>query len=125
PTIAERVADMGGAIVFNNVSPGAAYMKDPDGHGHVYNRAGSYGPGRTRLEGDAELLVSQGTEGDTVATARFIEEVVLGRKPLFALLWMSEPDTSQHLVPLGSPQHRQVLQTVDRLVADILAAVES
>ena len=45
PTLAERLACLGGAIVFNNVSPGAAYAHDPDGHGHVYHRAGSFGPG--------------------------------------------------------------------------------
>ena len=48
PTLAERVADMDGSIIINNVSPGAAYIHDPLGHGHVYHRAGSYGPGRGR-----------------------------------------------------------------------------
>src|SRR5262249_20092215 len=37
PTLAERVKDHGGAIIFSNVSPGAAYTHDPDGHGHVYH----------------------------------------------------------------------------------------
>src|ERR1700761_5525478 len=46
PTLAERLAPHGGAIVFSNVSPGAAYAHDPDGHGHVYHRAGAFGPGR-------------------------------------------------------------------------------
>jgi len=45
------VAPHGGMILFSNVSPGAAYAHDPDGHGHVYHRAGSYAPGRKRIEG--------------------------------------------------------------------------
>ncbi|WP_204269753.1 hypothetical protein, partial [Klebsiella michiganensis] len=53
PTLAERLADHGGAVIFNNVSPGAAYMHDPDGHGHVFHRAGSFGPGRRPIQGDA------------------------------------------------------------------------
>src|SRR5215471_5942855 len=51
PTLAERVKDHGGAIIFSNVSPGAAYAHDPDGHGHVYHRAGSFGPGRAPING--------------------------------------------------------------------------
>jgi arylsulfatase A-like enzyme len=124
PTLAERLADSGGGIVFNNVSPGAAYMHDPDGHGYVYHRAGSYGPGKTRIEGKDELLVTQGPEGDTEATNRFAAEVVRERKPAYALLWLSEPDTTQHAVPLGSPRHKEVLAATDRNVATVLAAVE-
>ena len=46
PTLAERVAAHGGAMMFNNVSPGAAYAHDPDGFGHLYHRAVSCAPGR-------------------------------------------------------------------------------
>lgn len=46
PTLAQRLAPHGGVWVFSNVSPGAAYAHDPDGWGHVYHRAGSFGPGR-------------------------------------------------------------------------------
>src|SRR6185312_1924403 len=46
PTLAERLAPHGGSVLFNNVSPGAACAHDPDGFGHVYHRALSYGPGR-------------------------------------------------------------------------------
>src|SRR5262245_14600266 len=40
-TLAERLAGAGGSIVMSNVSPGAAYFQDPDGHGWVYHRSGS------------------------------------------------------------------------------------
>src|SRR5579862_8142903 len=33
PTLAQRLTSAGGAIVASNVSPGAAYTHDPDGHG--------------------------------------------------------------------------------------------
>jgi len=45
PTLAERLAGQGGSIVMSNVSAGAAYFQDPDGFGHVYHSAGSFGPG--------------------------------------------------------------------------------
>lgn len=125
PTLAEKLRDAGGVIVFNNVSPGAAYMHDPDGHGHVYHRAGSFGPGRTRIEGDDALVVTQGIEGDTAATARFVDEVVLKRRPAFAVLWLSEPDTTQHITPLGSPLHLDVLAGTDQNVARVVEAVEA
>ncbi len=43
--LAERVVSLGHAMLFSNVSPGAAYFHDPDGFGYVYHRAGSFGPG--------------------------------------------------------------------------------
>jgi len=46
PTLAERLAGHGGGAVYSNVSAGAAYFHDPDGHGFVYHRQGSYGPSR-------------------------------------------------------------------------------
>src|SRR5215475_2102644 len=59
PTLAERVAPHGGMILFSNVSPGAAYAHDPDGHGHVYHRAGSFAPGRRPIEGRQALDIAR------------------------------------------------------------------
>src|SRR5215813_2448887 len=73
PTLAERVAPHGGMILFSNVSPGAAYAHDPDGHGHVYHRAGSFGPGRSRLAGAQVLAIAQHAEGESAMTSRFID----------------------------------------------------
>ena len=64
PTLAERLAPHGGMILFSNVSPGAAYAHDPDGHGHVYHRAGSFAPGRKRLEGAQALDIAQDAAGE-------------------------------------------------------------
>lgn len=125
PTLAEHLADHGGAVIFNNVSPGAAYMHDPDGHGHVFHRAGSYGPGRRPIQGDDALRATPDAAGDRIATERFIAEVVRGRRPAFGLLWLCEPDTSQHAVPLGSAGHRAALAAADSHAAMVVAAVDA
>ena len=51
PTLAERLRWHGEtSISCANVSPGAAYFQDPDGHGWVYHAAGSFGPGRRPID---------------------------------------------------------------------------
>jgi hypothetical protein len=124
PTLAERLAPYGGMILFSNVSPGAAYAHDPDGHGHVYHRAGSYGPGRIRLEGAQALAIAQDPAGESAMTQRFIDEVLVERRPPLAILWMGEPDATQHLRPLGSPEHLAVLRQADANAAKVVAAVD-
>ncbi len=76
PTLAERVRDHGGAVIFSNVSPGAAYAHDPDGHGYVYHRAGSFGPGRRPVPEESQLRITLDVDGDRVMTERFIREAV-------------------------------------------------
>jgi arylsulfatase A-like enzyme len=120
PTLAERLAPHGGAIVFNNVSPGAAYAHDPDGHGYVYHRAGSFAPGRTPLE---PLPVTLDAAGDRVVTERFIADALGSRRPALAVLWLGEPDHIQHNVPLGSPEHLAVLREADRHAGMVIDAV--
>ena len=93
PTLAERLAPHGGAIVYNNVSPGAAYAHDPDGYGHVYHRAGSFAPGRASI---APLPVTLDSAGDRIVTDRFIADALNARRPALAVLWLAEPDHSQH-----------------------------
>src|SRR5262249_14549519 len=72
PTLAERVKAHGGAVIFSNVSPGAAYTHDPDGHGHVYHRAGSFGPGRRPVDDKDHLDVKLDVAGDRRMTERFV-----------------------------------------------------
>ena len=113
PTLAERLKDRGGAIVFSNVSPGAAYAHDPDGHGHVYHRAGSFGPGRVPVPPSDQLDVTLDVAGDRAMTERFIAEVLRERRPPLGVLWCGEPDHAQHETALGSPEHRAVLAAAD------------
>ena len=128
PTMAERLDGAGEtAIAFSNVSPGAAYFLDPDGYGWVYNAAGSYGPGCRPLPAEDGLAIAKGETGDTVATARFCEEVLRRRAPALALLWLSEPDYTGHHTPLGSPAHRRAIASADanvRRVAETVAALD-
>lgn len=124
PTLAERVAPHGGMILFSNVSPGAAYAHDPDGHGYVYHRAGSFGPGRSRIEGAGALKISLDSAGEQAMTVRFVDEVLFQRKPALALMWMGEPDASQHAMPLGSPEHLGVLRQADANLARVIEAVD-
>lgn len=124
PTLAERVAPHGGMILFSNVSPGAAYAHDPDGFGHVYHRAGSYAPGRKRLDGAQALSIGQDAAGESAMTARFIDEVLFQRRPPLAIMWMGEPDATQHVRPLGSPDHLAVLLQADANLGRVIEAVD-
>ena len=124
PTLAERLAPHGGMILFSNVSPGAAYAHDPDGHGHVYHRAGSFAPGRKPIEGAQALDIAQDAAGERRMTERFVDEVLFERKPALAILWMGEPDATQHVRPLGSPEHLAVLRQADANAARVIEAVD-
>ncbi len=125
PTLAERLAGAGGAIVFSNVSPGAAYFQDPDGHGHVYHRAGSFGPGLMPLDSAEGLDVTHDGAGDTAMTERFCSEILNGRKPALAVLWQCEPDHSEHAHVLGSPAHLAAMASADANGGRVAAAVDA
>src|SRR5262245_52538891 len=109
PSLAERLTSSGGSVVMSNVSPGAAYFQDPDGHGWVYHRAGSYGPGLRAVPSGEGLAIEQGNAGDAAMTDRFCEEVLKERRPALAVLWLSEPDYTGHRAPLGSPAHLEAI----------------
>jgi arylsulfatase A-like enzyme len=121
PTLAERIAPHGGAVIFNNVSPGAAYAHDPDGFGHLHHRAGSFAPGRVPA---GRLEVTLDAAGDRAMTERFIAEALGARHPALALLWCAEPDHIQHDYPLGSPDHLAVLLEADRNAGAVVDAVD-
>ena len=123
PTMAERLAPHGGALIYANVSPGAAYAHDPDGFGHVYHRAGSYGPSRKPVSGWNADHIQYGIDGDATLTDRFIDDAIFGRKPPLALLWCAEPDYTQHKTELGSPEHLAVLAAADANSQRVIAAV--
>jgi hypothetical protein len=126
PTMAERLRDHGGAIIYSNVSPGAAYAHDPDGHGTVYHRAGSFGPGRIPVAGWAAADISMDAAGDRAMAERFIEDVVLGdRKPALGLLWLGEPDYASHAHPLGSRGQLAGLAASDATAGLVITAVET
>jgi arylsulfatase A-like enzyme len=121
PTLAQRLAPHGGAVIFSNVSPGAAYAHDPDGFGHLHHRARSFAPGRVPA---GRLDVTLDAAGDRSMTEQFIAEALGARQPALALLWCAEPDHIQHDVPLGSPAHLAVLTEADRNAGAVIDAVD-
>lgn len=125
PTLAERLRDLGGAIVFSNVSPGAAYFQDPDGHGHVYHRAGSFAPGLVPITGADRLAIAKDASGDRAMAERFCLEVLRERRPALSVLWLSDPDATMHANELGGPAHRQAIASADSCVARVRATVDA
>ena len=124
PTLAERLRWHGEvSISCANVSPGAAYFQDPDGHGFVYHAAGSYGPGRKPVDDPASAALTKGLDGDRAMTERFCSEIVESRAPSLAIMWLSEPDYSGHHSPLGSPRHREAIRHADRCVRQVFETV--
>jgi arylsulfatase A-like enzyme len=124
PTLAERLRRQGEvAVTCANVSPGAAYFQDPDGHGYVYHAAGSYGPGNRPVEDPASAALTKGVAGDDAMTERFCRDIVEERAPRLALMWLSEPDYTGHHAPLGSPQHRRAIAAADANVRRVWQAV--
>ncbi len=124
PTLSQRLADAGGCIVFSNASPGAAFFQDPDGHGFLYNRAGSYGPGLRPVPPGEALTAPKGIEGDRSVTDRFCEEVLGRRRPALSVLWLSEPDNTGHRNPLSGPAHREAVAASDACFARVLECVD-
>jgi Type I phosphodiesterase / nucleotide pyrophosphatase len=121
PALSQRAAGQGGFIAFSNVSPGAALFLDPDSHGHVYHRSGSFGPGGREIEA---LDATHDAAGDWAMTERFCAEVLGERKPAVAAIWLCDPDHTLHGVPLGSPAHLAALAGAERCVREIFRTVE-
>jgi hypothetical protein len=121
PTLAERAAGRGGFIALSNVSPGAAFFLDPDSHGHVYHRSGSFAPGGGPLPA---LAASHDADGDRAMTERFCSEVLSDRRPAIAFMWLTDPDHRLHGVPLGSPAHHEALEGAERCVLEVFRTVE-
>jgi arylsulfatase A-like enzyme len=124
PTLAERLRWHGeAAIVCSNVSPGAAYFQDPDGHGFVYHSAGSYGPAMTPIDDPPSAVLKKGIAGDKAMTDRFCADILEARAPALAVMWLSEPDYTGHHSPLGSPQHRAAIRAADGCVRQVFETV--
>ena len=123
PTLAQRLADRGGQVAYSNVSAGGAYFLDPDHHGTVCHRSGSFGPGGIRLTGRQHLSVSHDLSGDKAMALKFCKQVLEGNAPALAVLWLANPDLTLHHHPLGSPEHLDALRGVDALVGLVVASI--
>ena len=124
PTLAQRLADRGGQVAYSNVSAGGAYFLDPDHHGTVCHRSGSFGPEGIPIKGKQHLAISHDLSGDKEMTRRFCEQVLEGNAPALAILWLANPDLTLHHHPLGSPEHLDALRGVDALVGSVVSSIE-
>lgn len=124
PGLSERLRERGRVMIHSNSSAGAAHMLDPDGHGWLFHRSGSFAPGLKPVTGANHLDISYDSQGDAIATERFVSVLAdnPGEHPVH-LLWICEPDHSQHAMELGSPEHREILAGADRCVAQVMDAV--
>jgi arylsulfatase A-like enzyme len=127
PVMAERLARAGQeAMVFNNVSPGAARAHDPDGHGWVFNRACAFGPNLRRLGAGEDIAdVTFDTAGDRRMTGYFLDRALAGREAALGVLWLSDPDHSQHENALGSPAAMAAIAGADTCFGVVRRAVEA
>lgn len=127
PTMAERLARVGlEAMVFNNVSPGAARAHDPDGHGWVFNRACSFAPTLHRLGAGEDIAdVTLDTKGDRLLTTYFLDRALAGREAALGILWFGEPDHSQHENVLGSPAAMAAIAGADACFGAVRRAVDA
>lgn len=124
PTLAERLAEVGGAVIASNVSPGAAYFQDPENFGHVVHRAGSLGPRGRVLGTDEAPVVTHDYAGDENLAEWFASEVLGVRRPRLSVLWLANPDLGMHSGPLGSQNHLDAIACADRAFATVERAVE-
>ena len=123
PTLSERLREYGGAAHWLNSSPGAAHMQDPDGHGLLLHRSGSHRPGFEPVAGAEHLDVTYDARGDQETTRRFRAALDMPEEHALHTLWLCEPDHSQHVMELGSGEHRALVRVADANVADVVAAV--
>ena len=123
PTLTERLRSYGGVKIYSNSSAGAAHMQDPDGHGWLFHRTGSHSPDFGSVAPDETLNVGYDANGDRVTTARFCDALLTDRETPCFVLWICEPDHSQHELELGSHRHRTVLSGADECVGNVWEAL--
>ncbi len=123
PTLSERLREHGGAASWLNSSAGAAHMQDPDGHGLLLHRSGSHRPGFEPVVGREHLDVTYDADGDRETARRFCAALDAPAGYALHSLWLCEPDHSQHVMELGSEEHRALLREADSNVGAVVAAV--
>jgi hypothetical protein len=125
PTLAERLRPHGGAIIYSNSSAGSAHMQDPDSHGWLFHRSGSFAPGMEAITDHRHLDVTFDAAGDAQSTRQFCQVLSRPGDALLHLLWICEPDHSQHTLELGSPDHRNVIADSERCAVQVSEAVDA
>jgi predicted AlkP superfamily pyrophosphatase or phosphodiesterase len=123
PTMTRRLRAHGGAVIYSNSSAGSAHMQDPDSHGWLFHRDGSFAPGMEAITDGRHPDVTYDATGDKEITRRFCQALAQPGDARFHLLWICEPDHSQHTLELGSPEHREVIAQSEQCAAAVCEAV--
>jgi len=130
PTLGDRLHRRGKRLaVAGSSSPGASLLWNLHHPEAVLNPASTYG--RSALEAVHRRLGKVPEERTKVkkelalwATRAMIECHLKNEENQVMVLWLSEPDASQHDYGIGSPAHLEALQAVDACVAMLLEALE-
>jgi predicted AlkP superfamily pyrophosphatase or phosphodiesterase len=129
PSLAQRLlaADKGMAVLSAG-SPGSALMWDPTQVGPVLNVWVDFGDPRTR---EMRLALGKAPNRQTPNSpanryiVRALIDLLLPRRDIaVCILWLTEPDHSQHERGLGSPEALQALRDNDVLVSEVVGAVD-
>jgi len=125
PTLAEHVADIGGAHIYSNSSAGAAHLQDPDGHGWLYHRSGSHAPGLVPLRSDPMQSITYDASGDVQTVTQFCDALLSSNEvPLF-ITWICEPDHSQHALELGCEAHHAIIRGSDTCAGRVKKGIDA
>lgn len=130
PTLGDRLQQQGKRLsVAASSSPGAALLWNINHPEQIVNPSSHYGqPALMALHNKlGEVPVEQGStklERAKWATRALIDAHLEDQSNQVMVLWLSEPDASQHDYGLGSPEAKEGLRVVDHCVAEVLQALD-
>ena len=129
PTLGQMLKPGGKKAAFcGSGSTGTSYLSDPAATGPVVNWSTAW-PAKVR----EDILRSRGSflgsETTRLERSRFVVEIAEGyilpeHKPDVLTVWLAEPDHTQHVSGLGSPQVKTMLKELDDVLAAFLTAVK-
>lgn len=131
PTLGDRLHTYGKQLsVAASSSPGASLLWNINHPENVINPSSDY-----RMPMLADFLKTYGIVNDEEldgtklaralwATRVFIDKQLKDTSNQVMVLWLSEPDSSQHYYGLGSPQAKKALKIVDQCINEVIEAIE-
>jgi arylsulfatase A-like enzyme len=139
PTLGDRLHQQGKRLaIAASSSPGASLLWNLNHPELVINPATTYGviemeelhrqvgdiPEKRQSGNVAEDLNQLNKERTLWATRALIDIHLQNDQNPVMVLWLTEPDGSQHSSGIGSPVHKEALRLVDSCVAEVLEAIE-
>ncbi len=130
PTLGDRLHARGARLaVAASSSPGASLLWNPRHPSRVLNPSSHFGEPDLLALHEKLGPVPEERGRSKLERARWATEVlvdVLLDDPAnqVMVLWLSEPDSSQHFYGLGSPEAGEALRVVDGCIARVLEALE-